>query len=92
MAFLKDDKDYEDLGVAPPERNPHGIAGDDNQSVIDAINAAGHHKHKWYCGDEPYLECSQGHHIHGRAYDHLNYILVGTDANGEPILKKLDFK
>lgn len=87
--FLETDQDYIDAGVAPPEHNPHGIEGDDNEAVIARINASGLHLHEWVAKGNV-LECSRGGHIHGMGYDHLHKILVGTDGAGNPIFKTLD--
>jgi hypothetical protein len=91
MAFLETDQDYIDLGATPPERNPSGVAGDDNAGVSAIMNAAGRHKHEWKAYGN-YIECTKGDHIHGHPYDHVNNVLEGTDQYGDPIFRKLDMK
>ena len=91
MAFLETDQDYIDLGATPPEHNPTNVPGDDNSTLSSIMNAAGRHKHEWKAIGN-YIECTKGEHPHGHAYDHVNYILVGTDKYGDPMYQKLDMK
>lgn len=76
---LKPDKWYEEHGVAPPEHIVH--AGSDSFNPDT-------HVHKWQQQGN-FLHCSQGQHGHGIPFDHVNKILVGTTAQGAPILEDI---
>lgn len=88
MGFLKNDQDYLDAGVEPPEHNLTNLPGDDNASLAAIIGAQGKHLHLWK-SIGGHLECDKGGHIHGMAYDHLNQILVGTSPEGVPVFKPI---
>lgn len=79
---LRTDKDYIDAGVEPPEHIVH----EGSEQV-----ATDQHVHLWKHKDGPWLHCdeSEGQNAHGIPFDHLHKILVGTSADGRPILKDL---
>lgn len=88
--MFQSDQDYLDADVAPPERKLTDVPGDDNEAVAGMIAATNDHQHFWkQIGS--HIECERGKNPHGRGFDHLNQILIGTGPQGEPLFKTLDF-
>ena len=84
MAFLSTAEDYESLGLTPPEHTEHGTVQE-----RELLRYQDDHIHAWtqFGG---VIHCEKGTHPHGRAAK-MDQILIGTDEQGEPIYKNLDF-
>lgn len=81
MGFLRTDQDYIDLGVTPPEHNPHG----------DTTIHPDYHLHRWVAVGN-FIECDAGHHIHGQPYNHAKQIFIGTSPEGLPQFKDVELQ
>ena len=83
----KDDNFYKWKGVAPPNRTSHGIVEEDIDELL-AKNIAGHMCEWLQRG--AMIVCDQGTFEHGKNIGTMKQ-LVGTDSNGQPILKDFTF-
>lgn len=81
---LRTDKDYIEAGVEPPE---HIVHEGSEQVLTDT------HLHSWKAiGNFLHCEGSETATAHGVPYDHINKVLVGTDADGAPVFKDIVVK
>lgn len=83
---LPEDKFYTDRGATPPER----VANASEDAVMEAINGMSSRRHgQWtQIGLGGYIECHACPDVHGHSVQ-LNDMLIGTDAEGNPMLEKL---
>jgi hypothetical protein len=75
---------YRDWGVAPPSFEPHGTEAD----VANAMEQNRKIKHKWH-QEGARLICTACPWHHATEPLFTNYLLQGTDPQGQPILKKV---
>lgn len=72
---------YQELGLTPPESIRHLTEDELREKLkIDA-----HHSWKQQ-GTNLYCDCEIGHHATQLPTD---YILIGTDDSGQPVLRKI---
>lgn len=74
---------YEELGVDSPTSEVHGTEADIESAIRSIKN-----KHEWR-QEGARLYCVSCPWAHATEQRFLNYILMGTDNNGLPILRKL---
>lgn len=81
----KDDNFFKWKGVKPPERISHGISEDDIDTLLES-NLKGHVCQWTQRGS--YIVCDNGNFEHGKNIGTMKQ-LVGTSADGQPILKDI---